>query len=143
MKRNSTILYVFSFFALILSCQAYAQNYPDYPKQTIDVSKIDQFIDEVYADVTEYKTADHKAKELTKLNRIVIHQVPVGEYPECPLLSSAIKKNKYNPTINYSLANFDPQNFNPLIYFLKYSDNNSNYYRVDGHAYIIEIKPLH
>ena len=67
--------------------------------------------------------------------------VALDEYPECALLSSVAKKNKCNSDIDYSLVSFDPLNFNPLVYQFKYFDTVSNYYRVDGKDYIIEIKP--
>lgn len=119
----------------------FSQNYPEYPHQSANTALLNQFVQEIYLNCPEYTTTEHQDLELQKMNRIVIHEVPVGEYAECPLLSDVLQKNKCNPGLSFSIENFDPATFNPLKYFFKYSDNASNYYRVDGKNYIIEIKP--
>jgi hypothetical protein len=110
-------------------------------QQTGNVSKANEFVLELYANCPEYQNNDQINKANDFLSRTIIHSVELGEYPECPLLSSVAKKNKCNSDIDYSLISFDPVNFNPLVYQFKYFDTVSNYYRVDGKDYIIEIKP--
>jgi hypothetical protein len=110
-------------------------------QQTGNVSKANEFVLELYANCPEYQNNEQITKANDFLTRTIIHSVELGEYPECALLSSVGKKNKCNSDIDYSLVSFDPVNFNPLVYQFKYFDTVSNYYRVDGKDYIIEIKP--
>jgi hypothetical protein len=110
-------------------------------QQTGNVSKANEFVLELYANCPQYQNEDQIAKATDYLTRTIIHSVALDEYPECALLSSVAKKNKCNSDIDYSLVSFDPLNFNPLVYQFKYFDTVSNYYRVDGKDYIIEIKP--
>lgn len=124
-----------------LSGDLFSQSNPQYPTVLVDLSKTPVYLNEVFQNCPEYTTQEHLDRANATLGRVVFHQVPLGEYSECPLLSSAVKKNKCNPNLEYSLNSFDPLNFNTLKYVLKYSDTESNYYRVDGHDYIIEIKP--
>jgi hypothetical protein len=110
-------------------------------QQTANVSKANEFILELYAECPEYQTNEQIDRANDLLSRTIIHSVSIGEHPECPLLSTVAKKNKCNPSLDYSLTSFDPNNFNPLVYQFKYFDTASYYFRVDGHNYIIEIKP--
>jgi hypothetical protein len=110
-------------------------------QQTGNVSKANEFVLELYANCPQYQNEDQIAKATDYLSRTIIHSVALDEYPECALLSSVPKKNKCNLDIDYSLVSFDPLSFNPLVYQFKYFDTISNYYRVDGKDYIIEIKP--
>lgn len=110
-------------------------------QQSANVSKATEFIQELYANCPEYQNNDQIEKATDWLSRTIIHSVALGEYSECPLLSTVGKKNKCNSNIDYSLTSFDPLNFNPLVYQFKYFDTVSSFYRVDGKDFIIEIKP--
>jgi|GEM_PF-1950247 len=140
--KKGFILFLFALMTGIGSLSAQTKNYPDYPHQTANTSLIDNFMDEVYADIDIYKTDEHKKRYYSNLSRTIIHTVPLGEYPECPLLSTVSLKNKYNPNLQTDLNNFDPSKFNPLKYNFNYTSTNTTYYyRVDNSNYIIEIKP--
>lgn len=107
----------------------------------LEESKLNLFVYEAYRDCPEYRTESYMERYLVWLNQVVIHQVDLGEYPQCRLLSTVSSKNKCNPNLNYSLDNFSPQNFNPFKYRFNFQNEVSTYYRVDNTNYIIEIKP--
>jgi len=110
-------------------------------QQSANLLKVNEFVQTLYANCPEYQNNDQILKATDLLERTIIHSVALGEYPECPLLSTVGKKNKCNPDLDYSLLSFEPNNFNPLIYQFKYFDTAYYYYRVDGKDFIIEIKP--
>lgn len=143
LRKLQVLRFALLLLSFCLSGILFSQNYPEYPSQTVNLSNTQVFLNEVYLNCPEYTSQEHVDRAKETLSRVVFHEVPLGEYPECPLLSSAVKKNKCNSSLIYSLDNFNPQDFNTLKYILKYSDSESNYYRVDGHPYIIEIKPKH
>lgn len=111
-----------------------------FSKQTAAVSKVDAFLSEVNRDCPQYTGGSYRETAIDCLNRTIYHKVPAHQYPECPLLSTAMKKNKCNPDMEYSNT-FDPENFNPLKYHFMYFSPNSSFYRIDGTEYIIEIVP--
>lgn len=140
--KKGFILFLLVLIIGINSSAAQTKNYPEYPHQAANISLIDDFMNEVYADMDIYKTSEHKNLCLKKLERTIIHTVPFGEYPECPLLSTLPLKNKYNPNLQSDLNNFDTSKFNPLKYGFNYTSTSTTYYyRVDNSNYIIEIKP--
>lgn len=140
--KKGFILFLLAVMTGIYSLSAQTKNYPEYPQQTVNTSLIDDFMNEVYADMDIYKTSEHKKLYLKNIERIIIHTVPFGEYPECPLLSTVPLKNKYNPNLQSDLNNFDTSKFNPLKYSFNYTSTSiTYYYRVDNSNYIIEIKP--
>ena len=110
-------------------------------QQTANLSKVNEFIQELNANCPEYQNNEQIERATELLSRTLIHSIALGEHPECPLLSSVGKKNKCNSSIDYSLTSFDPLNFNPLVYQFKYFDTASSFFRVDGKDFIIEIKP--
>jgi hypothetical protein len=111
-----------------------------YSKKIANSSKLDVFMAEVNRDCPQYNGGTYRETALDCLNRTIYHKIPVGEYPECPLLSTAMKKNKCNPDMVYNYS-FDPDSFNPLKYHFMYFSPNTSFYRVDGTEYIIEIVP--
>jgi|GEM_PF-2204169 len=111
-----------------------------YSKIPANVSKVDAFMAEVNRDCPQYNGGSYRETAIDCLNRTLFHKVPVGQYPECPLLSTAMKKNKCNPDMTYDFA-FDADTFNPLKYHFMYFSPNSSFYRIDGTEYIIEIVP--
>lgn len=110
-------------------------------QQSANTSLVNEFLQEVYANCPEYQDADHVQMSTDYLERTIIHNVALDQYPECPLLSTASKKNKCNPSLDYSETNFSPESFNPLKYHFQYYSTTSSYFRVDGKNYIIEIRP--
>jgi hypothetical protein len=111
-----------------------------FSKRIANVSKVDVFLNEVNRDCPQYSSGSYRETAIDCLNRTIFHKVPADQYPECPLLSTAMKKNKCNPDLVYNFE-FDAENFNPLKYHFKYFSPNTSYYRVDGTEYIIEIAP--
>jgi hypothetical protein len=133
--RKTLLSLLFAFTGLMSLCyQINAQ------EMNANTEKVDFFLKEIYRDCPEYRDSTHRAIALDCLNRTVYHKVSKDQYPECPLLSAAGKKNKCNQTMNYT-DQFDPLTFNPLKYNFKYYSTNSSFYRVDGTEYIIEIVP--
>jgi len=112
-----------------------------YGQQLLNPSKANEFVLEVYADCPQYQNQDQINFATDYLQRTRIHSIALGEYPECPLLSSAGRKDKCNPSMNYDTATFTIETFNPLKYLFNYYSTASSYYRVDGMPYIIEILP--
>ncbi len=121
-------------FIVFLSSSAFGQSSPD-------LTKINEFISEVYAECPQYQNQDHINFGLDFLQRTRIHSVAVGEYPECPLLSSVGRKDKCNPSMTYDPSTFTVESFNPLKYHFNYHSTTSSYFRVDGMPFIIEILP--
>lgn len=111
-----------------------------FSKKVANVSKVDVFLNDVNRDCPQYSVGSYRETAIDCLNRTIFHKVPADQYQECPLLSTAMKKNKCNPDLVYNFE-FDPENFNPLKYHFKYFSPNTSYYRVDGTEYIIEIVP--
>jgi len=112
-----------------------------YSQETANVAKVEEFLKEIYRDCPQYIDSTHIEIGKDCLNRTLFHKVPVDQYPECPMLSSAFKKNKCNQEMSYDLTGFDPVTFNPLKYQFFYYSPNTSFFRVDGTEYIIEIKP--
>jgi hypothetical protein len=110
-------------------------------QQTANLSKLNDFIQEVYQNCPQYQDSLRIQMGTDYLQRTIIHTVSLDQYPECPLLSSVSKKDKCNPEMDYSLENFSPDTFNPLKYHFQYYSPTPTYFRVDGKEYIIEIKP--
>jgi hypothetical protein len=127
-------------FLLLISILLFSGSYAS-SQQSANVSLVNQFLQEVYADCPEYQDEEHVQMSTDYLQRTLIHTVPLDQYPECPLLSSASKKNKCNAELDYSESNFSPESFNPLKYHFQFFSSTSTYFRVDGQNYIIEIKP--
>jgi hypothetical protein len=107
---------------------------------SINLNLAESFVNEIYLDCPQYQDQYQVDKAAEILSRILIHEVNLGEYPECQLLSGVSPKNKCNPNLSYSLEGFDPLSFNPLKYHLSFYPEGSVYYRVDGLNYIIEIQ---
>lgn len=108
---------------------------------TIDISRAEACILELYADCPQYQNQDQIAYAQGILKRIRIHEIPLNQYPECPLLSSVDLIDKCNTTSQRTYAQFDPNSFNPMLHRMKVHSEQTEYYRVDGHAFIIEIQP--
>lgn len=108
---------------------------------TIDPVNAESFVQEIYLECPIYQNQEQIDRASEVLGRILIHEVALGEYPECPLLSEVGHKNKCNPNLDYSTESFDPVSFNPLKYHMKFYAESAVYYRVDGQNYIIEIQP--
>lgn len=111
-----------------------------FSQETANISNLNQYIEEVYLNCPQYQNDELNLRYSQNLNQVIFHSIPLGEHPNCPLLSSVGIKNKCNPGLTFSLDNFSPQTFNPLKYQFNYYSNESLYYRVDGLDYIIEIK---
>lgn len=134
MKILSPLSFLLLFSALFSSNHTSAQ-------QSANTSLVNQFVQEVYANCPEYQDDLRIERGLDCLQRTIIHTVDINQYPECPLLSTASRKNKCNPTMDYSESNFSPETFNPLKYQFQYNSSTPSYFRVDGTNYIIEIRP--
>lgn len=134
MNCNTAFAFILTSFSLLLMGNAFSQT-------TANVSKVNDFVAEVYAECPQYQNQDQINFGTEYLQRTVIHSVPLGEYPECPLLSSAGRKDKCNPSMNYDTSSFTIENFNPLKYHINYYSKTSQYYRIDGMPFIIEILP--
>lgn len=130
LKRSNILV----MFLLLLSFSSKSQT-------AIDPSLAESFIQEIYLECPNYQNQEQIDRASEVLGRILIHEVSLGEYPECPLLSEAGQKNKCNPNMDYSTESFDPTSFNPLKYHMKFYAESAVYYRVDGQNYIIEIQP--
>ncbi len=112
-----------------------------YSQESANVAKVEEFLKEIYRDCPQYIDSSHIDFGKDCLKRTIFHKVSKDQYPECPLLSVAQKKNKCNEQMSYDLSSFDPQTFNPLKYHFFYYSPNTSFFRVDGTEYIIEIKP--
>jgi len=75
------------------------------------------------------------------LSRVEIKSQTIVPNEGLPVLSNAILANKCNPALQRDEANFNPDTFNPLKYFLNFTPGTSTTYRVDNSSYIIVIHP--
>ena len=107
----------------------------------LDSSKAEEFINELYLDCPDYRNELEIERAKEKISRIVIHQVPLEDYPECPKLSSCDLIDKCNQNLSHFTGVFDLNTFNPLIYRMKFYSVEKEYYRIDNNPYIIEIFP--
>lgn len=112
-----------------------------FAQQTGNVSKANEFIQEVYLDCPQYQNEDQVQYAIDCLERTVFHSIPQNSSNIYPLLSEQTRKNKCNYMMSYDLTAFQTETFNPLKYFLKFHSETSSFYRVDGTDYVIEILP--
>jgi hypothetical protein len=110
-------------------------------QQTGNVSKANEFVQEVYLDCQQYQNEDQIEYAIDCLERTVFHVMPQNSSNVYPLLSEQTRKNKCNYMMSFDLTDFQPETFNPLKYFLKFHSETSSFYRVDGTDYVIEILP--
>lgn len=75
------------------------------------------------------------------LARVEIKPEPYQANEPYIRLSTIGLRNKCNPNMQRDEANFDPNNFNPLKYFLMFKDGATTTYRVDNTNYVIVIHP--
>jgi len=123
-------------FAVLLMCASKIQ-----AQKTADSDRVVEFVKDVYLNCPVYQNDELIAIHREQLTRTIFHEVALDEYPECALLSSAGRKDKCNPGLDYSLENFSMESFNPLKYHFQFDSPNAQYYRVDGKNIIIEIRP--
>ncbi|MBA3987497.1 MAG: hypothetical protein H0X63_13210 [Flavobacteriales bacterium] len=134
MKKQLFILLVF--FLFIVS-KTFSQSF------TFDISKVNDFIVEVYADVVNdlgYNSPEGTERFTKVLKRFEI--ITSTTLPEnYRFLSEIPVINTYNKELK-SEEIFDPQNFNPFKYkFDVFSKDRTVYYLVDNTDYIIIIHP--
>jgi hypothetical protein len=113
-------------------------NEPEFPFQIIPQNKHLEFVNQAYLNCSEYATVSYQEIYSEWMNRVVIHHVPLSEYPECPMLSSVLRKNKCNNNYSYQFTTID--DFNPLMYHFPFETKETRYFRIDGKPFIIEIK---
>jgi len=75
------------------------------------------------------------------LSRIQIKSQPYFPSEGFPRLSTTILRNKCDASMQRDEANFNPDTFNPLKYFLNFTPGTSTTYRVDNTNYIIVVHP--
>lgn len=122
---------------LLLFSNLYSQSYKP------DVSKVQDFIAEVYVDVVDdlgYDTPENIEQFTNILKRIEI--ISSTTTPEnYRKLFDAPVINLYNKELKADVP-FDPQNFNPFKYKIDvFSKDKTVYYLVDNTDYIIIIHP--
>ncbi len=127
----------FCLLSLFLFSNLYSQSYKP------DISKVQDFIAEVYVDVVGdlgYDTSEGIERFTKILNRFEI--VNSTTNPEnFSLLSQVPVIKTYNKDLKFD-DNFDPKNFNPFKYkFEVFSKDKTVYYLVDNTDYIIIIHP--
>ncbi len=104
--------------------------------------KVTQFLNEVYLNCPQYVDSIHISRGVEFVERLKLHTVALGEYPDCLLLSSVPLKNKCNDGLTNDLTQFDWESFNPFKYLFSFYSTQTAFYRVDGTEYIIEIVPI-
>lgn len=106
----------------------------------INTMLLDQFFNEVHKG-SEYKmNDDRRAIYLEQLSRFEFIYSPYVENKNHPLLSSIERMDKYNPTLDFSLNDFKPEEFNFIKYGFNFYLPYSQMIRVDGQDYLIKIK---
>ncbi|RYD97350.1 MAG: hypothetical protein EOP54_11185 [Sphingobacteriales bacterium] len=75
------------------------------------------------------------------LSRVEIKTQPFIATEGFSLLSTTILRNKCDAFMQRDEANFNPDTFNPLKYFLNFTPGTSTTYRVDNTNYIIIVHP--
>lgn len=112
-----------------------------YSQLNLNDSRAEEFVNELFTDCPDYRNSEEVMRAKAIIARIIVHEVPLNEYPECPKLSSCDLINKCNQDLVPFTGTFDINSFNPLIYRMKFHSNQSEYYRIDGNPFIIEILP--
>jgi len=121
---------------LVIPNESFSQN------QTSNEIKVTQFLNEVYLNCPQYVDSIHISRGVEFLERLKIHSVALGEYPECLLLSSVPLKDKCNENLTNDVAQFNWETFNPFKYLFSFYSTQTVFYRVDGTEFIIEISPI-
>lgn len=139
MKNYSLPLYIPTIFAFFFCLTLQAQEI-----YTIDESKLDHFINEVYADKKQervYAIPQKTEKLASQLQRVEIVKKNASHPKDMHLLSNIPVINTYNKSLKVDTP-FDPNSFNPLKYkFDFFRSDKSVYYLVDNSDYVIVIKP--
>lgn len=111
---------------------------------SLNAQQVHAKIQEVYGDKTQELVINdpNRLAFLNDLldNRITVVEMPVHEKENYTMLSSVPLLDKYNSNLKRDLV-FDPNNFNPLKYSLKFSSSVTEVYRIDGTNYVIILKP--
>lgn len=110
--------------------------------QVSSQEKVTRFLNEVYLNCPAYVDSIHVSRGVEFLERVHLHTVEQGQYPECLLLSSVALKNKCNETLTNDATQFNWENFNPFKYLFSFYSTQAAFFRVDGTDYIIEISPV-
>lgn len=110
--------------------------------QVSNQEKVTKFLNEVYLNCPQYVDSIHISRGIEFFERLKIHTVAIGEYPECLLLSSVPLKNKCNDGLTNDVTQFDWDSFNPFKYLFSFYSTQTAFYRVDGTEFIIEISPV-
>ena len=122
--------------ALFLTNSIYAQNNTTnalHPKTA-------QFALEVFQDITEYQTPEHLAAYSTFISQVSVADMGTAA-STYNLLETVGLKDKYNPSLTYDQAGFDPSNFNPLKYHFNFYEDEIQRFRVAGTNYVVTITP--
>jgi hypothetical protein len=110
--------------------------------QSSSQEKVTRFLNEVYLNCPEYVDSIHISRSIEFLERVKLHTVKQGEYPECLLLSNVALKNKCNASLTNDVTQFNWDDFNPFKYLFSFYSTQTAFFRVDGTDYIIEISPV-
>ena len=105
-----------------------------------DVSKVEDFLKEVYKNCPQYVNEEQITIAKDFLSRTIVHFMPKEDFNHYSL-SEITHKNKCNPELLYSVSSFNPSNFNPLKYHFNWYAEESRFYRLEGSDYVIEILP--
>ena len=130
------ILFVTSFSILGLSVGSVAQSFS---KEIL--TKATAYTKEVQLECPQYQTEEHILLNAEVISRTEILTKAFSKKENYPLLSSVALKSKCNTALSRDEANFDPNNFNVLKYFMNWYPKEDMIYRVDKTNYLIVIHP--
>ncbi len=92
---------------LILSGGVFAMPLGSFSQNQVSKEvKVAQFLNEVYLNCPQYVDSIHISRGVEFIDRLKLHTVALGEYPECLLLSSVPLKNKCNDGLTNDVSQF-------------------------------------
>ena len=121
--------------ASLFSLGASAQQF----NNTVLAAKAALFTNEVTGSYTQYATAGHISTNAQLLSRVEIKTQTIQANETFKKLSQLQVIDKYVPTLVNDAGNFNPNNFNPLKYFMNFTAGVTTTYRVDNTNYVIVI----
>ena len=108
----------------------------------INTSMLAKFYEEVYRNSEYTLNSEREGVIKLQIDRIIFIKIPFVENETYKLLSTVIKMDKYNPTLNYDTSIFDTNTFNPLKYNFNYYLKRNQFFRIDDTEYVIMINSM-